>query len=134
MSDDAPHYYLDENLSPYIVAGLQNLQFRIESVPKRTPDSLIISEIGRRHGRLGVWISCDKRAKTRHKEDILDAGISVAWIRVRKAHADTQCFLVCSFMYGYRNVIASSDEALYFSVAERETNGIFTAVVDRLAL
>ena len=129
-----PSYYLDESLSPYIVEGLSGLNFNIDSFPKGTLDSRIIGCIGKRHGRFGVWISSDRRAKRIHREDILNAGISVAWIRENHAHVDKQCFLVCSFMYCYRDVIAASDEPLYFYVRERVNDGIRTLSVESVAL
>lgn len=133
-SDTKPCYYLDESLSPYIVKGLSELNFNIDLFPKGTPDSRIIDSIGRQHGRFGVWISSDRRSKRIHKEDIRKAGISVAWIRENHAHVDKQCFLVCSFMYCYRDVIARSDKPLYFYVRERANDSIPTLSVESVTL
>ncbi len=130
----APHFYFDEGLSPHMAAGLPRAGFNCEAVGRQTRDQDLIAEMGNAHGRLSVWLTRDLRSKRSHRTEILDAGISVAWIRDQNGSAAKQCFLVYSFMYRYREMVADAPSPLYFEVRERITNGIPNAVVRQITL
>ena len=130
----SPYYYLDEGLSVHLVTGLRGLGFRCDSFPRQTSDEASIEKIGTDHGRFGVWVSRDLDSMHDQRRRILDAGISVAWIRDENGSPAKHCFLVYNFMYRYRETIAHSDVPLYFQVRERMTNGVPNAVVSKVKL
>lgn len=129
-----PHFYFDEGLSRQMAAGLQRFGFNCVAVSRQTRDRELITQMGNSHGRLAVWLPRDLGSKRSHRTDIVNAGISVAWIRDQNGTAAKQCFLVYSFMYRYREMIAGASSPLYFEVRERITNGIPNAVVRQVIL
>ena len=129
-----PHFYFDEGLSRQMAVGLHRFGFKCVPVSRQTRDRELITQMGNVHGRLAVWLPRDLGSKRSHRTDIINAGISVAWIRDENGTAAKQCFLVYSFMYRYREIIANATSPLYFEVRERITNGIPNAVVRRVTL
>ena len=129
-----PHYYLDEGLSPPLAGGLRRFGFRCTRLPEQTPDEVSIEQIGKNHGRFGVWVSRDLDSARDHRNAILNAGVSIALIRDENGTQAKHCFFVYSFMYRYRNAIAESNSPLCFEVRERRINGIPSAVVSKVAL
>lgn len=129
-----PHYCIDESLSLSIARVLHQSKFPIHRIDAGDPDPKIISDVGNRYGSFGVWVTCDMSSKQDHREDILSAGISVAWVQASEASAATRLFLSYSFMYRYHSVIADSSVPLYFDVRERLTKDIPSAVVKKITL
>lgn len=129
-----PYYYLDEGLSSRLVTRLRGLGFQCGNFERQTSDEVSIEEIGRNHGRLGVWVSRDLDAKREQQDRIVNAGISVAWIRDENGTPAKHQFLVYNFLYRYRNVLVNATSPLYFEVWERMTNGIPNAVVSKVEL
>ena len=129
-----PQYYFDEGLSAQMANGLRRFGFQCNPVTRGTPERDLIDQMGLAHGNLAVWLPRDLESKRRHRNRIMQAGISVAWVRDENGTAAKQCFLVYSFMYRYRNIIANASSPLYFKVRERRTNGIPNAVVRQITL
>ena len=131
---EQPRYFLDEGLPHYIASGIQRFGFECRPVPRSTSDQEIIKDIGVRYGNLGVRIARDLQSRTKHRKDIIDAGISVAWIIDENGTPAKQCFLVYNFVYRYGDMIANSSAPLYFDVRERLTKNIPSAVVKKVTL
>lgn len=129
-----PRYFLDEGLPHYIASGIQRFGFECYPVPRSTSDEEIIKDICGRYSNLGVWIARDLQSRTRHRREIVESGISVAWIADENGTPAKQCFLVYNFVYRYGNMIADSSTPLYFDVRERLTKDIPSAVVKKITL
>ena len=125
---------VDEDLSPRFVRLLQTLQYDIDRVPQGAKDVDIISSLGTAHGSNGVWITADRAAITEHREDILMAGISVAFLNVHNARRDTQCFMIFSFVYRRGHMTRSSDVPLYFKLDMRTSPDGPNVAISRFAL
>ena len=68
----------DESLPSIIGETLQAVGFPIVLAGKGTLDEDLIPEMGRRNQ---TWITKDDRARTQHEGLLLDAKISVVWVR-----------------------------------------------------
>ena len=129
-----PHFYLDEGLSEHLAAGLRRFGFLCQSVEREMSDLDIIQRIADEHGHLGVWLPRDLNSKRAYRSRIMNAGISVAWIRDENGSPAKHCFLVYNFMYRYRGLISSTPSPLYFEIRERLTRGVPNAVVRKITL
>lgn len=130
VDDDAVvRCLLDEDLNWRIADGLRHLGVKIKPVQKGTKDTEIIKNLSKFRQR-GVWITADQRARREYSVQIMNAGISVAWIDVHNASSLKQGFLVYSFVYAYLGLIQASDVPLYFNVREGAFRGIPAALID----
>ena len=75
---DSPLFYYDEGLSPRIGHFLAEIGYSLEVGAKGLLDEDIIPEMGKR-GQ--TWITKDDRAKVQHEAAIIDAGISIVFLR-----------------------------------------------------
>ena len=73
-----PFFYYDEALSPKIGRFLAEIGFSIEVGEKGLLDEYIVPEMGRKRQ---VWITKDDRARVEHEAAILEAGISIVFVR-----------------------------------------------------
>lgn len=73
-----PFFYYDEGLSPKIGETLAHVGFSIEVGSRGLPDEFLIAEMGRK-GQ--TWITKDDRARVEHEAAIIDAGISIVFLR-----------------------------------------------------
>ena len=74
----SPFFYYDEGLSPRIGEILAHVGFSLEVGARGLSDEVLIPEMGRK-GQ--TWITKDDRAKAQHEAAILDAGISIVFLR-----------------------------------------------------
>ena len=75
---DSSLFYYDEGLSPRIGHFLAEIGYSLEVGAKGLLDEDIIPEMGKR-GQ--TWITKDDRAKVQHEAAIIDAGISIVFLR-----------------------------------------------------
>ena len=71
-------FYYDEGLSRKIGEALQHVGFPLKLGESGKTDEEIISEAGLNHQ---TWITKDDRAKVEHETAILNAGISIVFVR-----------------------------------------------------
>ena len=74
----SPFFYYDEGLSPKIGEILAHVSFSVEVGPKGLSDEALIAEMGRK-GQ--AWITKDDRARVEHEAAIVNAGISIVFLR-----------------------------------------------------
>ena len=71
-------FYYDEGLSSKIGEVLKHVGFSLEIGGKGRPDEDIIPEMGLKHQ---TWITKDDRSRVEHEDIILEAGISIVFVR-----------------------------------------------------
>ena len=87
------------------------------------------------YGPRGMWITGDLSSKESHRVDILQGGISVAWIRESSGGGKAQQMLLAyAIAYGCNAILDDSSDPAYFQAEERIQNGIATAHIERVQL
>lgn len=71
-------FYYDEGLSPKIGEVLKHVGFSLELGKRGKLDEDIIPEMGLKHQ---TWITKDDRSRVEHEGIILEAGISIVFVR-----------------------------------------------------
>ena len=78
-TEPANSFFLyDEGLAPDIGRVLAHVGFSLEVGEKGKKDEDLIPEMGRKHQ---TWITKDDRARVEHEDLILEAGISIVFMR-----------------------------------------------------
>lgn len=116
-SSEGVRFFVDENLPRRLTGFLSKLKVPIESVARGIGDKEIISIVGE-YGSRGVWITQDLAARDDHRVEILESGISVAWLHSGSDPPLKSAFLTLSFVYRFWSLIESSGVPLYFNVRE----------------
>ena len=73
-----PAFCYDEGLPPEIGRVLAHVGYPVVMAEKGVLDEILIPWMGDRHY---TWITKDDRSKTEHEGKILDAGISIVFVR-----------------------------------------------------
>jgi hypothetical protein len=74
----SPTFCYDEGLPPEIGKVLAHVGYPVVMARKGVPDEILIPWMGERHL---TWITKDDRSKTQHEGIILEAGISIVFVR-----------------------------------------------------
>ena len=109
-------YWFDENLSAQCVRCFSHNRFSARRVPLATSDPVIIRQLGETNGAKTVLFTRDLATKTSFPREIADAGICVAWLHADDPNRATQLLMMLTFAFRFHEVLAESNEPLYFDL------------------
>lgn len=124
-------YWIDENLSSQVSKCLNHNDFKARRVPRSRYDDAIIEDIA---GDNVVLITGDHALRDDYVSEIVQSGISVAWVYANHANRRTQFYMINTFVYQMHHTFQRATEPAYWVVRLGISNGISVVRIQQTTL